>query len=194
MDETDHKGDPPLEGLPIPQKPLQLSKEQILRIRSLVKFFLPPEADRDFVADTIILHAWMKDIPNVSRTYIRHKCINALRSLQRERKHNEQAFRAGCQPGTESAMLFESTKKTPFKSVWPPRTKPPSEDESEFIERKDLVQEAVGQLTPLERHLIWMRYYDDQTLEEIAGQTTLRRDQIQQALKVALYKMRVHMT
>ena len=61
-------------------------------------------------------------------------------------------------------------------------------------DRKMLVEEAVGKLTPFERRLIWMRFYDGQTLEEIAENVTLRREQVQASIKVALYKMRVHIS
>ena len=61
-------------------------------------------------------------------------------------------------------------------------------------DRKMLIEEVVGKLSPFERRLIWMRFYDDQTLEEISHNVKLRREQIQAALKVAIYKMRVHLS
>lgn len=65
----------------------------------------------------------------------------------------------------------------------------------EEAERKMLVEEATqAVLNPFERRLVWMRYYDDQTLEEISEKTTLRRDQVSKAIEVAIYKMRVHLT
>jgi len=62
------------------------------------------------------------------------------------------------------------------------------------VERKILIEEATGKLSPFERRLVWMKYYDGQTLDEIAANVTLRRDQVQSALKVAIYKMRVHLS
>lgn len=62
------------------------------------------------------------------------------------------------------------------------------------VERKILIEEATGKLSPFERRLVWMKYYDGQTLDEIAHNVRLRREEVQNALKVAIYKMRVHLT
>lgn len=170
-------------------KPLLLSAAEINRIRRWVEQYLPPEYDREFIVDTIVLNAWMKDVPHVSRKYVHQKCITAWRALRRERRHNEEAARLGAmkttsmvvspQPGGSSRGEHQVETTMSSQSV---------------AERKDLVQEAVGKLSPFERRLVWMRYYDDETIEEIANNVTLRRDQVRQALKVAIYKMRVHLT
>ena len=154
-------------------KPLLLTQDEMARIHHWVNNFLPPYYDRDYIADTIILNAWMKQIPHVSREYVRNKCISAWRVSKRERQKNENATRLGRTDTIEHRQ----------------------EDEGiETVNRKILVQEAVGKLTPFERRIIWMRFYDDQTLEEIASQVTLRRDQVLSAIKVAVYKMRAFLT
>jgi RNA polymerase sigma factor (sigma-70 family) len=157
-------------------KPLMLSAEERARIQTWVNAFLPPEYDREFIADTIILSAWTKEVPHVSKRYVRNKCISARRQMKRERKLNEEAARVG---GMRS------------KPMLVPGTEKPEQEESD---REMLVEEAVGKLTPLERRLIWMRYWDGQTLAEIAEQVRLNEEGIRQALDVALYKMRVHLT
>lgn len=150
-----------------PQRPFTLTDTETSRVHRLVGMYLPSEYDREYVADTIILHSWLRGVDHISHDYVRHKCISAWRQMQRERRKNEESLRL-------------TPKETP--------------NEEEFVDRKVLVEEAVGCLSTFERKLIWMRYYDGQKLEEIAEMVTLRRDEIQQALKIALYKMRVHLT
>lgn len=181
MDMEKPSGKPGEPGEPGKQepKPLTLSHEEIQRIHRLVAQYLPPDYDREFVADTIILHAWMKDVPHVSREYIRNKCISAWRTMKRERRRNKEVTILGTR-----ATAHEQTEQ------------PLEEDPGGQVhaERKMLVEEAVGKLNNLERRLIWMRFYDSQTLDEIAEKTSLRREQVQASLKVAIYKMRVHLT
>lgn len=151
-------------------KPLLAS--EIRRIRFAVDDVLPSEYDREFIADTIVVDAWLKGVKHVSYQYIRNKCISAFRQLQRERERNKQFAR----------MI-------PYRNSGGPDTKP-----VETTHRKILVEEAVSCLSPYERRLIWMRFYDGQTLEEIAINVGSRRENVQRALKVAIYKMRVHLT
>lgn len=162
-----------------PPKPLLLSKEEMARIHEWVRQYLPSNYDRAYIADTIILHAWLKEIPHVSKEYVRHKCISAWRTLKRERLRNESAAKEG-QVKTDRS----SESVTPL-----------DKNEQDIAERKILINEATqAVLSPFERRLIWMRYYDSQTLEEISENVTLRRDQVQAAIQVALYKMRIHLT
>lgn len=163
-------------------KPLLLTDGEMRRVHRWVVEYLPPEYDREFVADTIILNAWMKQIPHVSKEYVRNKCISAWRALQRERKRNKKAAKDG------ATRLDSMTNE---RSTTSPKTL----SEQDKQEHKMLIQEATqAVLSPFERRLIWMRYYDDQTLEEISEKVTLRRDQVSKAIEVALYKMRVHLT
>jgi len=162
-----------------PPKPLLLSKEEMASIHGWVRQYLPSNYDRAYIADTIILNAWLKEIPHVSREYVRHKCISAWRTLKRERLRNESAAKEG-QVKTDRS----SESVTPL-----------DKNEQDIAERKILINEATqAVLSPFERRLIWMRYYDSQTLEEISENVTLRRDQVQAAIQVALYKMRIHLT
>lgn len=137
---------------------------------------LPPQYDREFIADTIILNSWLKQIPHISREYVRNKCISAWRTLRREQMRNENASRV------------KTHKHGVGVNVSPDR------GPEEISDHKSIIQEAVGSLSNFERRLIWMRYFDDQKLEEIAGRVKMRRDQVSKALDVAIYKMRVHMT
>ncbi len=162
-----------------PPRPLLLSMEEMARIRKWVYSYLPATYDRDFITDTIILNAWLKEIPHVSREYVRHKCISAWRAFKRERARNERAT-------AEGRVRTDRTADTPA---------PLEQNEQDVVERKILVDEATrAVLSPFERRLIWMRYYDTQSLEEISEKVTLRRDQVQAAIQVALYKMRIHLT
>ena len=162
-----------------PPKPLLLSTQEQARIHGWVQQYLPPTYDREFIADTIILNAWLKEIPHVSREYVRNKCISAWRTLNRERTRNEMAALEG-RVRTDRSMASSA---------------PLEKNEQDISERKMLINEATqAVLSPFERRLIWMRYYDSQSLEEISGRVKLRRDQVQSAIQVALYKMRIHLT
>lgn len=162
-----------------PPKPLLLSSKEISRIHSWVHQYLPPTYDRAYIADTIILNSWLKDIPHVSREYVRNKCISAWRSFKRERSRNEKAAAEGCVKTDRSID----------------KARPLEKNEQDVAERKMLIEEATqAVLSPFERRLIWMRFYDSQSLEEISEKVTLRRDQVQAAIQVALYKMRIHLT
>lgn len=171
------------------QKPLLLSQQDIARVHRWVREFLPAEYDREFVADTIILNAWQKEIPHVSKQFVRKKCISAWRSMKRERKRNEEAARVGA---TRSSVMV--TEPQPGGTSQPKQDFNAEEGGEIQAERKMLIEEAVGCLDPFDRRLIWMRYFNNQTLEEMAGDLPLRRDQIQQRIRIALYKMRVHLT
>ena len=171
-----------------PNKPLLLSQEEIDRIHRWVRQYLPPEYDREFVADSVILKAWMKEVPHVSREVVRRFCISAWRSRQRERRRNEEFVRVGA---TRTGAMMN--KSIPGGSKSGERNHDTEVGDQLKQERKMLVEEAVGCLNEFERKLIWMRYYDGQKLEEIASNTTLTREQVQRALQVAIFKMKVHL-
>jgi DNA-directed RNA polymerase specialized sigma24 family protein len=170
-------------------KPLLLSEKDIARVHRWVRDFLPAEFDRESVAQNIILKAWMKEVPHVSKDYVRHKCIDAWRLLKRERRRNEEAARVGA---TRTGNMV--TTPQPGGSSKSERALDAAGSGEDEMDRKLLVEEAVGQITHFERRLVWLKYWKGKTLEEIADETTLRREQVQQALRIALYKMRVHLT
>ena len=164
-----------------PPKPSQLlSNDEMARIRGWVHQYLPSFYDRDFIADTIIFNAYLKQVPHVSRQYVRHKCISAWRTLRRESTRNERAFREGRVRGDHIGHTKNNVKN-----------RGPEEE----IERKILINETTkAVLTPFERKLIWMRFYNDQSLEEISENVKIQRARVQAAIQVALYKMRIHLT
>lgn len=172
--------------------PYLLSKSDTNRVHRVVAKNLPPRFDREFIADTIILDAWLKSVPHISNKYIRDKCISAWRREERERRANEGAVRCGLT--RTNTMIMSPNEGTPTTET--PAAPSAAEDAVNQLsaERAMLVEQAVGKLNPFERKLIWMKFYDGQTLEQIAKRTTLRRDQVQRALKVAIYKMRVHLS
>ncbi len=158
------------------ERPLLISQEEQDRVHIWVAQILPSHYDREFIADTIILNSWLKQVPHISREYVRNKCISAWRTLKREQMRNENASR------------LKSHKHGAGPAVSHDR------GPEEMSDHKSLIQEAVGPLSNFERRLIWMRYFDDQTMEEISGRVKLRRDQVSKAIDVAIYKMRVHLT
>lgn len=150
-----------MEAPPLPPIP----DEQVERVHRLVRHFLPPEYDRDFIATEILLHAWQHNVPLISVGYVRYKCIDAWRSREAEKMRNE-------------GYVHEPS----------PRSLTDSVDE---MERKLLVEEIICHLTPLERKLIWMKFWKGMTLEEIAEETGVGRQEVQMKIQVALYTMKL---
>jgi len=147
-----------------------VSQEERNRVHRLVCTFLPPSFDRDFITDTIILHSWEAGVESVSRSYVRHKCISEWRHQKREERRNEEMVHV----------------------LYILRTEPPKA--STPIELKTTVEKAVKALSPIERRIIWLRFYAGKTLEETSAETGLKRETVQQLLKNSLYKMRVELT
>ena len=155
-----------------PPKLEPLPSDEIERITLTVNRYLPAEFDREFIVDTIIVDAFLKSIAHVSTQYIRHKCISAWRQRERERLRNKELSLIRPQQMSSSPEL----------------------NPAEFVSRKILVDEVVGCLSAYERKLVWMKFWKSQTLEEIAHNIGTRRENVQRDLKVALYKMRLHLT
>jgi len=156
------------------QQPFILPDEQVQRVHQIVCQILPPQYDREFIADTIILHAWMNGLDMISKQYIRHKCISAWRQHKREKRRNEEA----------GHIMRIRHRKSEI-----------SEDSEEHIDLKLMVDDIVQRcLSPFERRLVWMKYYDSQTLDEMSEGVRMSIKDIQRALQVALYKMRMELT
>lgn len=63
------------------------------------------------------------------------------------------------------------------------------EHADDIAARAALVEKLVLGRTPFERNLIYLRFYEDLSLEDIAGNLNLPRAVIQSALQVAVFKM-----
>jgi len=147
-----------------------LSEKEQKKVRALVNFFLPGGYDREFLADSIIIHAWETETEHISREYVRFKCITAWRKMQKERHKNE--------------------AKTELDSVT--KTRPLSPEEQVVL--KDLIHGTIMKLSSIERRLVWLRFFAELTLDEIVDQTGLGKSQVQKILMTALYRMRIDLT
>lgn len=145
---------------------------EIKRIQQTVESHLPAEFDREFIADTIIVDAWLKGVLHVSHRYIHNKCISAWRQREQERSRNREL----------SMIAMQNVPSSP-------ETQP-----AEFAGQKILVDEIISCLSSYERKLVWYRFWGGQTLEEIAVSVDSSRERVQRELKVALYKMRLYLT
>lgn len=70
----------------------------------------------------------------------------------------------------------------------------PAEHERTSDIDSELINRLVGVLTPFERKLIWMRFYTDLTLEEIAARVRTSRADVSETLTTAIFKMRQEVT
>ena len=68
-----------------------LDEKEILKVRKMVARFLPKSADRDFIADGILIEAWENGQDHVSLIHVRHRCINAHWKSVRELRKNERS-------------------------------------------------------------------------------------------------------
>jgi DNA-directed RNA polymerase specialized sigma24 family protein len=127
--------------------------------------------DREYIADTIILQAWERGLDKVSRRHIHYKCIDVWRRSERERKAIE-----------GSAIMISM------------QTNQDNSDHTKIVEDKTLIDQITKScLYPSERKLIWMRFYNYQTIEEISANIGLPPKEVSKRLDVALYKMRVEL-
>lgn len=145
-----------------------LSDAEINKVRKTVMVLLSSEYDRDLLSDQIITTAWEKGIEHVSGGFIRNKCISKWRERTREQVRNE------------NFAYVQSKRDNNF--------------ELQETEQKATVEVAVKCLSSFERKLIWLRFYKNLTLEQIAKEVGMPRERIQKTIKVSLYKMRIELT
>ena len=110
----------------------------------------------------ILFETWQNKVEVPSRTFIRHRCIDALRSLGREQQMV--AWASG------KSQEGDSTNKQ-------------SQDQ-------DQVDRLMKTLSSFERKIVWYRFYQDLPLAEIAKRSKTDVNRVRETISTALYKMR----
>ena len=125
-----------------------------------VRRTLPRSFDSEDIAVEILIESWSKGVLQPSLEFVRQRCIDKLRSRKRETKYQ---------------ALVRATQH----HVAPPE-----------VEQKDEVEVLVKVLTPLERKIIWYRYYLGISVRETAEKIRLPVNRVSRGLEMALFKMR----
>ena len=126
-----------------------------------VKHQVPKHIDHEDLALEILFSSWLNKIDIPSPEFISQKCRNACRNWN---KHYAKLGR------------YKSTMSQPS----------PSEE----VANNDEVEARMAILSKLERKLIWHRFYQELTLEELAEAMRLPLNLCRDTLHLALLKMR----
>lgn len=133
---------------------------EFTRAHGIVKRFLPASYDTENITMEVLLESWKNAVFRPSRAFIQNRCIDSIRVQNRER-----AFRQDLQ-------------------------RQPQWHTPKGVERKDQVEVLVGVLTPLERQLIWFRFYAGLSVRETSKETGMPVVKVRELLAGALFKMR----
>lgn len=112
-------------------------------------------------------------------------------SLQREPAVGEIARAMGISPEEVALIMESSLPLSPLDEEELTGREGISEQE-QLLERM-VLHESMTRLTPLEQHLIALRYFKELTQTEIAGRLTLSQRQVSRLEKRALHRLRAYM-
>ena len=90
--------------------------------------------------------------------------------------------------------LRKSRRPEPEDLPWGPEAEPDQSEAMELQQETDRLAEALAQLPPKQRALIERAYYGDLTHREIAAETGLPLGTIKSRIRLALDRLRHHMT
>lgn len=133
-----------------------MDQSKIDQVTRRVRTLVPPAIDAEGLALDILLESWSNQISHPSRTFIQHRCYDAIRKMHRE----EQALHSYV---------------------------PPDPHNTEESEAK--VGRLIMILSPVERKIIWYRFYQDLSIQDIARKVSMQSGTVKEILLAALYKM-----
>ncbi len=131
------------------------------RVHGLVRSFVPPHVDSEDLAVEILIESWSKGHTQPSWSFIRHRCLDNLQAASRELE----------------VMKDKSTHEPEFSP----------DDE---LDQKLLVNALVSVLSPLEKKVVWYRFYMDLSTNDIASRAKLPLTSVRELLAQALFKMK----
>lgn len=134
--------------------------EGLRRVEAIVRTFVPSSFDRESLAVDICLESWENRIERPSWEFVRHRCYDALRRAKRERLH-----------------LAAKARE-------------PHETFGDLADAKSEVASLVRVLSPLERRVVFFRFYLDLPIVEIAKRLKLDLPTVRDNLASAIYKMK----
>ncbi len=126
----------------------------------LVRRTLPPSYDHEDIAVEILLESWGNRVWKPSQAFIRQRCIDKIRARQREQRY--------CEEKQRSPPVYSSSS----------------------VEVRSQIGLLVRDLSPLEKRVIWYRYYHGASVRETAEQLGLPVNKTREILRVILFRMR----
>lgn len=137
-----------------------MTPQDLARVHAIVRRFVPRHFDTEQIAVDVLVESWANGVEIPTYVFIRNRCFDVLRSSQVEQR--------------------VMSAQRPEDSVGPQTD----------TETNDLVGYFMGVLDNLERRVVYLKFFADKPLAEIAS--ALRRDpkDIREVLAVALYKMK----
>ena len=143
-----------------PETVTPITDDDILRVRSILRLYCPVHFDLDQMALDIIVESWSNGYPKPSWRFIKNRAIDALRSQQVE----------------DNALgKLQQTEE---------------HDARIDIDQNDLLNRLTKVLTRSEGEIIYLRFYENYSLREIAKRINRTERDISETLAIALYKMR----
>lgn len=133
--------------------------QELSRIIKIVQKHLPPSYDRESIAMDIMVESIMNNTPSPSPTFIRNRCVDAYRRRTAEQKA--------------------------LTKVRPPST----ENHAMAVERRDSVERLTRTLSHYERRVIYLRFYEDMTIQEIAKELSIAPKRVSELLMLASVRL-----
>lgn len=138
---------------------------EVSRIRGMVyRTKLVPQRDVEDVAQDILVEALEKQ-QTPGFLWVRRRCLDYIRSKVRRRKHEELAV---------------------HERQW--HVNPPNGDVTSVLDLNDLMKEADVEI--LDKRILWLRYYQGLTLEQIGTSVGVSTSKVETSLKSTLFKLR----
>lgn len=141
---------------------MTIGQLSIDRVTRIVAMYLSPPHDVESIAMNILLESWANGVELPTTRFIRLKCYTALRKHHREIQVSE----------------FASNPEKDFNL------------EQLRLHNQDELNLLFRVLTQLERKVIFLKYYEDLSNEDIAKMLKKSNYLVSETLTVALYKMR----
>lgn len=143
----------------------QITQLSIDRVTRLVSLYLSSHHDPESVAQKILFESWQNGVDTPTHRFIKLRCYSALRVYQREKQVIEHTNEPGYVAPAKTALELHELEQ----------------EMGELITRV---------LSPFERQVIWHRFYNDCTVEEIAKTLGKPVLVVAETIQVALYKMK----
>jgi len=141
---------------------------ELRRIESTVRRLLPRYYDHESLAVDILIESHLKGYDHPTTTFIRNRCYDAA-------NHETTEQRARIKSQMFADQHHNSSE--------------PEDADDDSANRAD-VSDLIKVLGPLERKLIFYRFYLDLPIAEIARRLELNVNVVREQLTQALYKMR----
>lgn len=146
-----------------PNPPSTPTLADLRRVHGIVRSFVPHHHDTENLAVDILLESWSKNHTHPAFVFIRNRCYDAMRAQGREIKVIHDA-----------ALHHEHSHSDPEVEQG----------------RLNVVKTLMAVLSPLERKVVWYRFYCDAPTVEIARCVSMQVQDVREVLSQAIFKMK----